>query len=218
MDKALLSWPKSSGSLWPRCFKRASALGSVNLGAKGVGANAYRSTLSFGTQTAAGRDARWILAFEGGHMMDHIHFDPAACESLEDYTALEYILLGDLRDLLEEPADQFTRRWLVAVLDALLDTLPREMALKESSGYLNEVLDEYPSWYRHVEDLQNEQRLLVLSLQALRDRLDSAGPYERDADRVNSTVRQWMNRLQAHRRHETRLLQTAMNLECGCGD
>jgi len=151
-------------------------------------------------------------------MMDHIHFDPAACESLEDYTALEYILLGDLRDLLEEPADQYTRRWLVAVLDALLDTLPREMALKESSGYLNEVLDEYPSWYRHVEDLQNEQRLLVLSLQALRDRLDSAGPYERDASRVRASVRQWMNRLKAHRRHETRLLQTAMNLECGCGD
>jgi hypothetical protein len=150
--------------------------------------------------------------------MDHIHFDPAACESLEDYTALEYILLGDLRDLLEEPADQYTRGWLIAVLDALLDTLPREMALKESRGYLNEVLDEYPSWYRHVEDLQNEQRLLFLSLQALRDRLESTGPYERDAVRVNSTVRQWMNRLKAHRRHETRLLQTAMNLECGCGD
>jgi hypothetical protein len=160
--------------------------------------------------------------------MDRIHFDPAACdsavsasvvsESLEDYTALEYILLGDLRDLIEDPADQYTRHWLVAVLDALLDTLPRQMALKESSGYLNEVLDEYPSWYRHVEELQNEQRLLVLSLQALRDRLDTAAPYERDAERVNSTVRQWMNRLMAHHRHETRLLQTAMNLEVGCGD
>jgi hypothetical protein len=150
--------------------------------------------------------------------MDHIHFDPAACESLEDYTALEYILLGDLRDLLEEPADQYTRRWLVAVLDALLDTLPRAMALKESSGYLSEVLDQYPSWYRHVEELQDEQRLLFLSLEALRDRLDSPGPYERDAVRVSSTVRQWMNRFTAHRRHETRLLQTAMNLEVGCGD
>ncbi len=150
--------------------------------------------------------------------MDRIHFDAAACETLEDYTALEYILLGDLRDLLEERADQFTRSWLVAILDALLDTLPRQMALKESSGYLSEVLDEYPSWYRHVEDLQNEQRLLVLSLQALRDRLDTFGPYERDAVRVNSAVRKWMTRLVAHRRHETRLLQTAMNLEVGCGD
>jgi len=150
--------------------------------------------------------------------MDRIHFDPAASESLEDFTALEYILLGDLRDLIEEPADRYTRRWLVAVLDALLDTLPRQMALKESTGYLNEVLDEYPSWYRHVEELQNEQRLLVLSLQALRDRLETSGPYERDAVRVNATVRQWMNRLTAHHRHETRLLQTAMNFECGCGD
>jgi hypothetical protein len=150
--------------------------------------------------------------------MDRIHFDAIACETLEDYTVLEYILLGDLRDLLEEPADRYTRRWLVSVLDALLDTLPRQMALKESSGYLNEVLDEYPSWYRHVEDLQNEQRLLVLSLEALRDRLETSGPYQRDAARVKSAVRQWMNRLMAHRRHETRLLQTAMNLEIGCGD
>jgi hypothetical protein len=151
-------------------------------------------------------------------MMDRIYYDATACETLEEYTALEYILLGDLRDLLEERADQYTRRWLVAVLDALLDTLPRQMAIKESSGYLTEVLDEYPSWYRHVEDLQNEQRLLVLSLQALRDRLETSGPYQRDAARVKAAVRQWMNRLMAHRRHETRMLQTAMNLEVGCGD
>ncbi len=150
--------------------------------------------------------------------MSHPHLSAKLSSRLEQYTALEHILLGDLRDLLEEPADRYTRGWLIAVLDALLDTLPREMAIKESSGYLNEVLDEYPSWYRHVEDLQNEQRLVFLSLQALRDRLETAGPYERDAARVRGALRQWMTRLSAHRRHENRLLQTAMNLEVGAGD
>ena len=137
---------------------------------------------------------------------------------LEAYTALEYILLGDLRDVLEEPADRYTRGWLVAVLDALLDTLPREMAIKEASGYLNEVLAEYPSWYRQVEDLQNEERLLFLSLQALRDRLETSESYAYAADRVKAALRQWMTRLTAHHRHETRILQTAMNLEVGVGD
>jgi hypothetical protein len=155
--------------------------------------------------------------------MAHFHFRPTPArradgDRLQDYTALEYILLGDLRDLLEEPADRYTRRWLIAVLDALLDTMPRTIALKESSGYLHEVLDEYPSWYRHVEELQNEQRLLLLSLEMLRDRLDQPHSYEHAAGRVKAALRQWMQRLNAHRRHETRLLQTALNLEVGTGD
>jgi hypothetical protein len=150
--------------------------------------------------------------------MSRLDINPAAGERLEDYSALEYILLGDLRDVLEEPANRHTRGWLIAILDALLDTLPREMALKESSGYLHEVLNEYPSWYRHVEDLQNEERLLFLSLQSLRDRLETSESYAFAADRVKSTLRQWMTRLSAHHRHENRILQTAMNLEVGGGD
>lgn len=163
--------------------------------------------------------------------MDPLHFNrpssqPAPANRLqefpanrlEDYTTLKYILLGDLRDVLEEPADRYTRGWLIAVLDALLDTLPREMALKEASGYLNEVLVEYPSWYRHVEDLQNEERLLFLSLQALRDRLGNPQGYSHAADRVKAALRQWITRLAAHHRHENRILQTAMNLEVGAGD
>jgi hypothetical protein len=150
--------------------------------------------------------------------MGRLHFNPAACSQLEHYTSLEYILLGDLRDVLEEPSDRHTRGWLVAILDALLDTLPRQLALKEESGYLNEVLDEYPSWYRQVEELQNEERLLFLSLQALRDRLETSESYAHAADRVKSAVRQWMTRLTAHHRHETRILQTAINLEVGGGD
>jgi hypothetical protein len=155
--------------------------------------------------------------------MGRLHFNSASsntleCNRLEEYTALEYILLGDLRDVLEEPANHYTRGWLIAVLDALLDTLPREMEIKEASGYLNEVLDEYPSWYRHVEELQNEERLLFLSLQALRDRLETSESYAYAADRVKSSLRQWMTRLTAHHRHENRILQTAMNLEVGVGD
>ena len=92
------------------------------------------------------------------------------------------------------------------------------MAIKEANGYLNEVLDEFPSWYRHVDELQNEQRLLFLSLQALRDRLESPKPYERRSPNARSQLRQWMNRLSAYHRHENRIIQTAMNLEVGAGD
>ncbi len=150
--------------------------------------------------------------------MAPLQFGPTMGYRLQEYAALEYILLGDLRDLLEEPADGYTRRWLSAILDALLDTLPREMAIKEASGYLSEVLSEYPSWYRQVEQLQAEQRLLYLSLQALRDRLETTESYEQDADRVRPALRGWMTHLAAHRRHENRILQTALTLEVGVGD
>ena len=33
---------------------------------------------------------------------------------MEHYSSLEYILLGDLRDVLEERPDGESRRWLVA--------------------------------------------------------------------------------------------------------
>ncbi len=155
---------------------------------------------------------------EGGHTMGRLHFNPAMGNRLQEYSDLEYILLGDLRDLLEEPADRYTRHWLVSILDALLDTLHKEMAIKEADGYLNHVLDEYPSWFRQVEDLQNEERLLFLSLQTLRDRLETSESYAHAADRVKGTLRQWMNRLVAHHRHENRILQTALNLEVGVGD
>lgn len=137
---------------------------------------------------------------------------------LEDCTAFEYILLGDLRDLLEEPVDDYTHRWLLAVLDALIDTLPREYRLKTSDGYLREVLDEYPSWYPHVENLRTEHLRLYRNLRRLRDSVSREGSYEEAAERVRNDLRDWMTSFVAHHRHENRLLQTALNLEVGTGD
>jgi len=79
--------------------------------------------------------------------MKTLNFDIIPDHLLEDYAAMEYILLSDLRDLLEEPADDMTRKWLRAVLDALLKTLPWELELQDAGGYLSEVLEQYPNWY-----------------------------------------------------------------------
>ncbi|MGE3315246.1 MAG: hypothetical protein AB7O26_09030 [Planctomycetaceae bacterium] len=139
-------------------------------------------------------------------------------KSLEDYAAFEYILLGDLGDLLEEPADKHTHRWLLAVLDALVDTIPREFQMKSREGYLSEVLNEYPSWYRHVEYLRAEHHELYANLRDLRGRIAAREEYEESADRVRIDLRDWMARLVAHHHHENRLVQTAINLEVGTGD
>lgn len=138
---------------------------------------------------------------------------------LEEYASLEYILLGDLRDLLEEPSDELTSKWMRAVLDALLDTLPRKFKLQEhGGGYLAEVLEQYPNWYAQVDELQRQQRALYAKLSRLRGRVAEAVPYTEIAESTSNDLRAWMQSLLAYHRHERRMLQTAFNLEVGGGD
>jgi hypothetical protein len=139
-------------------------------------------------------------------------------KKLADCAAMEYILLGDLRDILEEPLDQQNCKWLIAVLDALLETLPIEFHLKERGGYMAEVLDRYPNWSDDVEQLRREHRVLCATLTEFREQIVLNSPFQEMADEVRQCLRDWMNSLIAHNRHERRLLQTALNLEIGTGD
>jgi len=143
----------------------------------------------------------------------------ARVESLRRFTELEYILIGDLRDLLESPIDEQNLRWIGAVLDALLETLPRQFELKEQGGgYLREVLEEHPNWECHVTSLVGEHRGLCRRLQQLRNRLPDAVKVEFMARTLRLELKAWMQGFVSHNRREARLLQTAMNLEVGCGD
>jgi hypothetical protein len=137
---------------------------------------------------------------------------------LEQYSSLEYILLGDLRDVLDETPDAESRRWLIAVLDALLDTLPREFDLEDTDGYMSEVLERYPSWNKQVDRLHREHDVLFTKLKELRGRLDCDSWIAPIANEIRRDIRDWTLTLIAHRRNETRLVQTAMNLEVGAGD
>ncbi len=144
---------------------------------------------------------------------------PLNNELLEGYVSLEYILLGDLRDLLEEqPQDEQTRHWLLTVLDALLDTLPRQFALREQGGYLTDVLEQFPTWYQHIDRLHTEQRALYVKLDELRDCIAEREVENCLTETLKEAIHEWMISLEAHHRHERRLVQTAYTLDIGCGD
>ncbi|HEY3968675.1 MAG TPA: hypothetical protein VGM05_29270 [Planctomycetaceae bacterium] len=144
--------------------------------------------------------------------------DARDAQLLDHYSSLEYILLGDLRDVLEERPDAESRRWLVAVLDALLETLPREFDLEDADGYMIDVLERHPSWSGQVDRLHRDHDLLFTKLKELRGRVECDTWIAPIANEVRRDIRDWTFKLIAHRRSETRLVQTAMNLEVGVGD
>lgn len=140
------------------------------------------------------------------------------CETLSACTEFEYILLGDLRDLLEEPATPMNKNWIGAVLDALLEALPREFAFKDEDGYLSEVLEEFPSWDSQVEMLVNERDVLFEKLQSVRTQLNARVRFQAIADELKQNLRDWMRRFTAFHRHERRLLHSAYTMDVGIGD
>lgn len=139
--------------------------------------------------------------------------------SLADCMALEYILLGDLRDLLEEAkTDEFTIRWITAVLDALLEAMPCEMELKSEGGYLEAVLEQFPNWAGQIGDLAREKQDLFDKLRELRLQLHSPDAFSVLVKVVRQDLQEWMTLWTAHSRHERRLIQSAFTLDVGCGD
>ena len=139
-------------------------------------------------------------------------------ESLRRISELEYIQIGDLRELLEAPIDSQNLRWISAVLDALLETLPKQFELKQQGGYLREVLDVQPNWECHVLSLEVEHAQICSRLQQLRKELPDAVKVEFLARTLRMELKGWMRAFVAYNRRESRLLQTAMKLEVGCGD
>jgi hypothetical protein len=131
------------------------------------------------------------------------------------YTSLEYILLGDLRELLDEPVDSESRRWMLSVLDKLLENFSSEGDREEEGSYLEDVLDRFPNWSGQIDRLHRDHEELFARLTELRARTERDEWIAPLANLVRGELRDWMLSLIAHRRRETRLLQTAMNLDVG---
>ncbi len=137
---------------------------------------------------------------------------------LDDVSTLEYILLGDLRDILEESLDETNAKWLAAVIDALIETMPRNFALQDEGGYLQEVVECDANWYGYVRQLSDERTRIYHQLLMLRREIDEIPPREIAAKELRTNLRNWMVQLTAFQRHELRLVQTAFNLDVGIGD
>lgn len=142
--------------------------------------------------------------------------------ALEEISALEYILMGDLLDLLEEAdGDAGAWKWISEVLDTLLKTMPREFELQDEGGYLEEVLEEHPNWQGHVRNLYQERCALLVNLRKLHTRMQDSIPLHQMrqiASELRQELRDWITSYIAHQRHERRIFQDAFNNDIGAAD
>lgn len=136
-------------------------------------------------------------------------------EVLQRYAALEYLLIGDLRDLLEETPDAETRRWMLAVLDELLDLLPNEFELEDDDGYLSDVCNQFPNWCNQVDRLYQEHVTLYSQLLELRNRIADKESIDYIAVEVQQELKRWIEAAQRHRSTEQSLVMSALDLTYG---
>lgn len=148
----------------------------------------------------------------------HEGMTTAQRKSIQRDAALEQLLLGDLLDLLNDPDGPGTHKWLLTTLDALLRILPRGFCSEEAGGYLQEVLDEFPSWDRQVQALHLQHAQLHDRLRDLRREVARMPAQPGIAPRCRLNLHGWIEQVNQHKGRETALLQTAINLEVGVGD
>lgn len=135
-----------------------------------------------------------------------------------DIVQWEFLLMGELRELLGDPPSELTRRAMAVVLDALFELLPARFDGEESDGYLSGVTRRFPHWQDQVDALRIEHALLYEELRDVRASVEDSKGFGRSPERIMQGVGDWMDRVRTHEREERRLVQLATNLTLGGGD
>lgn len=127
-----------------------------------------------------------------------------------EFAALEHILLGDLRELLEgDLGNPQTRRWLQAVLNVLADMLPCQLALEQHGRSLGEERADPAVWEDAVQSLHRQHEELLRGLTELRSRLADDRQLGSVAAGVRVDLRNWMERYHSHQQAAAELLDFA---------
>lgn len=130
--------------------------------------------------------------------------------SLTECNQFQYLLLGDLRDLLSETQDETNRKWLLAILDVLVELMPKERHLHdEKGGYLSSVLEEFPACNQQVLKLHLRKLQLDYLLRDACNRIRNNESWVAIADQLGSELQEWMERFTELHQAEASLLMHA---------
>src|SRR5262245_55234372 len=129
-----------------------------------------------------------------------------------------HVMLGEELRRLEEaarPGPGEGPAALAARLSATRAHLAEHFRLDEHDGYMDAVREREPSLEKRVQELAEEHRGLMQSLDA---RLRRAGAAGGVGDLFRGAVRAWVKRVRRHEARETDLIQEAFTVDVGPED
>ena len=138
-----------------------------------------------------------------------------SCSLLKAGCDLEYLLIGDIRILLDEKFDSQTRSSLLVLMNRLILNLPDVLELSSENGYLSIVAERRPNWSRQINALYQANLDCVSSLGLVRDGLENDTSIAAISKELELGLRNWIKSFSAMRRRESTMLQEAFTLDLG---
>lgn len=130
-------------------------------------------------------------------------------------TTLTWLLVGDIREMLQDHLDDEAIRWLKPILDALISAMCEQSELLNSEGWYDDLLGAHPQFISRVASIESEQNELCRSLRELRNGIERDIPLTRIAAELETGLGDWVNLMTRHSRREALLLQDAWYTEIG---
>ena len=130
-------------------------------------------------------------------------------------TTLTWLLVGDIREMLQDHLDDEAIRWLKPILDSLIGAMCEQSELHSIAGLYDDLLGTFPHLITRVAGIEAEQNELCRSLRELRNGIERDIPLQRLAAEIEEGLGDWVNLMTSHSRREAVLLQDVWYTEIG---
>ena len=131
---------------------------------------------------------------------------------------LTWLLVGDVREMLQDRLDAEAIRWIKPLLDALIQTMCEQCQIEKSPGYFEDVLESFPNWSNEIDAVLGEHAELCHALENLRYSLVELQPQHSVhmyAKLLEVELQQWVEAMMEHARRDRELLQNVWYTEIG---
>jgi len=130
-------------------------------------------------------------------------------------TTLTWLLVGDIREMLQDHLDEEAIRWLGPILDALIGAMSQQSEQNSREGWYDDLIGSFPHLISRVAMIEAEQTELCRSLRELRQRIEQDMPISRLAAEIERDLCRWIDLMVRHSRREAVLMQDVWYTEIG---
>jgi hypothetical protein len=128
---------------------------------------------------------------------------------------LTWLLVGDIREMLQDHLDEEAIHWLKPILDSLIGAMCEQSELTNREGWYDDLLGSFPHLISRVARLEAEQVELSKSLRNLRHQIEQDQPLDQLAAKIEHELSDWVHLMIEHSRREATLLQGVWYSEIG---